>query len=270
MDALARQDSTAIGEAMGAYMTEKSGDNLEVLFKRYGTGDENKTPSQNPMQNSYNFFPEPQPKAPEDISPTPRLRISSRRPVLAISPTSKIQAQLAILRMVPIRLQNISPSLVCYCIRSPVEIHTLSAPVPRFLQKSIPNIFSHPLDLEILSRHVRYISKIISFPRLSAILKPSGERNHGAPSDITDLNAVKEYLKKAALSAWHPTSTCAMLPLDKGGVVSEKLIVYETKNLRIVDASIFPVSARGNRQTTMYAVAGKAADLIREDHGNKV
>ncbi|TEY57742.1 hypothetical protein BOTCAL_0206g00140 [Botryotinia calthae] len=93
-----------------------------------------------------------------------------------------------------------------------------------------------------------------------------GRTNHGAPSDITDLDAVKEYVKKAALSAWHPTSTRAMLPLEKGGVVSEKLIVYGTKNWMIVNASIFPLSTRGNCQTTVCAVAEKAADMIRGAH----
>ncbi|KAF7957043.1 hypothetical protein EAE96_004364 [Botrytis aclada] len=133
-----------------------------------------------------------------------------------------------------------------------------------------PRYLSHPLDLEILSRYVRYISKIISSPPLSTLLEPSGRRNHGAPADFTDLDAVKQDVEKAALSAWYPTSTCAMLPLEKGGAVSEKLIVYGTKIVRIVDASIFPLSTRGNFQTTVYEVAEKAADFIRGDHGMKV
>ncbi|KAJ8071801.1 hypothetical protein OCU04_002115 [Sclerotinia nivalis] len=128
-----------------------------------------------------------------------------------------------------------------------------------------PKYLSHPLDLEILFRHIRYISKIVSWAPLSSLLKPSGRKNHGAPEDMNDLDAIEEYVKKAALSAWHPTSTCAMLPLEKGGVVSEKLVVYGTRNLRIVDASIFLLSTRGNCQTTAYAVAEKAADLIKSD-----
>lgn len=126
---------------------------------------------------------------------------------------------------------------------------------------------SHPLDLEILARHVRYISKIVSSPPLKEVLKENGRRNHGFPSDIEDLDEVKEYVKKATLSSWHPTSTCAMLPREKGGVVSDKLVVYGTRNLRIVDASIFPLSTRGNCQTTVYAVAEKAADIVKGDYG---
>jgi choline dehydrogenase-like flavoprotein len=54
-----------------------------------------------------------------------------------------------------------------------------------------------------------------------------------------------------------------MLPKEKGGVVDEKLVVYGTRNLRLVDASIFPLIPRGNIISTVYAVAEKAADIIK-------
>jgi choline dehydrogenase-like flavoprotein len=129
-----------------------------------------------------------------------------------------------------------------------------------------PKYLSNPVDLEILARHVRYIAQIVSSEPLKSFLKPGGKRNYGAPENMDDLTQIKKYVKKAALSAWHPTSTCAMLPLEKGGVVNEKLIVYGTKNLRIVDASVFPLATRGNCQTTVYAVAEKAADIIKMDY----
>lgn len=58
-----------------------------------------------------------------------------------------------------------------------------------------------------------------------------------------------------------------MLPFEKGGVVSDKILVYGTKNLRIVDTSVIPLSTRGNCQTTVYAVGEKAADLIKAGNG---
>ncbi|KAI9645652.1 hypothetical protein NHQ30_006394 [Ciborinia camelliae] len=130
-----------------------------------------------------------------------------------------------------------------------------------------PQYLSHPLDLEILARHVRYINQIISSAPLTSFLKPHGKRNHGAPENMQDLEEIKKYVRRAALSSWHPTSTCAMLPRAKGGVVSENLVVYGTENLRIVDASVFPLATRGNCQSTVYAVAERAADLVRCDYG---
>jgi choline dehydrogenase len=40
---------------------------------------------------------------------------------------------------------------------------------------------------------------------------------------------------------YHPSSTCAMLPLELGGVVDPNLKVYGTANVRVVDASVFPI-----------------------------
>lgn len=54
-----------------------------------------------------------------------------------------------------------------------------------------------------------------------------------------------------------------MLPLELGGVVHPELRVYGTSNLRIVDTSVFPMVAAGHLMATMYAVAEKAADLIK-------
>ena len=48
-------------------------------------------------------------------------------------------------------------------------------------------------------------------------------------------------------------------------VVDERLRVYGTTNLRIVDSSVMPLISRGNIQTTAYAVAEKAVDIIKED-----
>ncbi len=56
-----------------------------------------------------------------------------------------------------------------------------------------------------------------------------------------------------------------MLPRETGGVVDPRLRVYGTKNLRVVDASVLPIVPRGNPQSSVYAVAERAVDLIRED-----
>jgi choline dehydrogenase-like flavoprotein len=54
-----------------------------------------------------------------------------------------------------------------------------------------------------------------------------------------------------------------MMPLEKGGVVDAKLTVHGTVNLRVVDASVFPMQLRGNIQSTVYAIAEYAADMIK-------
>ncbi|KAI1311369.1 glucose-methanol-choline oxidoreductase-like protein [Xylaria venustula] len=156
---------------------------------------------------------------------------------------------------------------VAICLLQPLSrgyVHIKSAD-PFAPVQANPRYLTHPLDLELFARHMSYISEIVSAEPLTSLLKPNGRRNVAAPSDITDIEAMKEYLRKTTMSSWHPTSTCAMLPLDKGGVVNERLLVHGTSNLRVVDASVFPITTRGNPMATVYAVAERAADFIKED-----
>jgi choline dehydrogenase len=46
-------------------------------------------------------------------------------------------------------------------------------------------------------------------------------------------------------------------------VVDAHLLVYDTTNLRVVDASILPLQISAHLQSTLYGVAEKAADLIK-------
>lgn len=62
------------------------------------------------------------------------------------------------------------------------------------------------------------------------------------------------------MTEYHPCGTCAI-----GQVVDEKLKVHGVKGLRVVDASVFPGNVSGNILSTVYAVAERAVDLIKED-----
>lgn len=123
-----------------------------------------------------------------------------------------------------------------------------------------PRYLSHPIDLELLARHVQFLERLARSPPLSQYIKPNGRRNHST-AYVEDFNAAEDYIRSTALSCYHPAGTCAMLPRNEGGVVNSRLIVYGTRNVRVVDASIMPLTPRSNLQSTVYAVAEKAADL---------
>lgn len=53
-----------------------------------------------------------------------------------------------------------------------------------------------------------------------------------------------------------------MLSRELGGVVDEELRVYGTDNVRVVDASVIPLQVTGHLVATIYAIAGRAADII--------
>jgi len=138
-------------------------------------------------------------------------------------------------------------------------------------QKAIldPKYLSHPLDVELHARHVQYLDKIVETQPMASFLKPGGKRSSES-AQVKDLDAAKSYLIKTSTSNWHATSTCAMMSREMGGVVNNRLIVYGTKNLRIVDSSIMPMIPRANTQSTVYAVAERAADFIKEEHSLNV
>ena len=61
----------------------------------------------------------------------------------------------------------------------------------------------------------------------------------------------------------HPSCSCPMMPQAMGGCVSSDLLVYGTKKLSIIDTSIMPIIPAAHLQAGMYAVAEKAADIIK-------
>lgn len=120
-----------------------------------------------------------------------------------------------------------------------------------------PKYLSHPLDIEVLARHLCYTEQTIGKAEpLASQLKPREDR-------FSDLEAAREYVKKTTKGAHHYTGTCSMMPRELGGVVDESLRVYGTKNLRVCDSSIIPLTPNANPQATVYGVAELAATLIK-------
>ncbi|KAL8828360.1 MAG: hypothetical protein Q9170_006639 [Blastenia crenularia] len=147
---------------------------------------------------------------------------------------------------------------------------------PRRLPIADPRFMSHPLDAEVLGHHVKALDQFLEAEPFTNLLKPGGRRLPAgsplfAPEAIHDktktLDAAREHARTYVRSTSHPVGTCSMLPKDKGGVVDTRLKIYGIQDLRIVDASVFPMVPRGNIQSTVYAVAERAADFVKEQWG---
>jgi choline dehydrogenase-like flavoprotein len=133
------------------------------------------------------------------------------------------------------------------------------------------NYLSHPLDTEILARHLLLIERLFQQPTFTAITKPTGNRlPRSFPRPVTSLEYAKKILPINAATNYHPSSTCSMMREELGGVVDERLRVYGTANVRVCDASVLPMIPRGNILTAVYAFAEKAVEIICREEGSHV
>ncbi|CAG8980486.1 hypothetical protein HYALB_00013122 [Hymenoscyphus albidus] len=126
-----------------------------------------------------------------------------------------------------------------------------------------PNYFM--LEWDALSQGAvgKYIRKIINTAPLSDSL--TSETTPGlsvVPQNATDAQWAS-WVKTSYRSNFHPVATAAMMPKEVGGVVDSNLKVYGTTNVRVIDASILPFQVCGHLVSTLYAVAERAADLIK-------
>ncbi|KAJ2935961.1 hypothetical protein H1R20_g1134, partial [Candolleomyces eurysporus] len=117
-------------------------------------------------------------------------------------------------------------------------------------------------DIGVLVEGVKLARRLIQAKPLAAI---QAKELAPGPSIQTD-DQIVDYARQHAGTTFHPLGTAAMLPREKGGVVDHNLRVYGTKNLRVVDASIIPVQIGAHPTATIYAIAEKAADLIKSGH----
>ncbi|KAJ4291454.1 hypothetical protein N0V88_006050 [Collariella sp. IMI 366227] len=128
-----------------------------------------------------------------------------------------------------------------------------------------PKYNSNPLDLELLARAVQFVERLVdpATPFGGQVLKQGGKRQPEIRAD--SLDEAREIVRQRQISVFHVAGSCAMRPREDGGVVDEGLRVYGTRGLRVVDASVIPIEPVGNIQSVVYAVAERAADLIKLD-----
>lgn len=125
-----------------------------------------------------------------------------------------------------------------------------------------PKYLSRPYDLEVLRAAFQLGTRVASAPPLRDHLVGRGTPSAEA---IQTQDQLDEYIRTNLSPVFHPLGTAAMAPRELGGVVSPKLVVYGTKNLRVVDASVIPLTIGTHPQLTVYAIAEKAVDLILAD-----
>jgi choline dehydrogenase-like flavoprotein len=124
--------------------------------------------------------------------------------------------------------------------------------------------FSNPLDLQVAIPIVGFVRKFNSLNAFAGLGAVELEPGLNVTSDA----AIAKFLTSSFAPTFaHPAGTASMLPEEHGGVVSPDLTVYGVKGLSVVDASIIPYLPATHICTTVYAVAERAANLIKSRTG---
>lgn len=130
------------------------------------------------------------------------------------------------------------------------------------LHKQSPRIdldfFAHPADEDVLAAGITAVdrafrSESLDGRTLRRVIPPP-------EIDLEDEQQIRNYVKQNSMLLNHNLGTCAM-----GRVVDERLLVKGVIGLRVVDCSVIPDQISANPMATVYALAERAADLVRED-----
>ncbi|KAF9070237.1 glucose-methanol-choline oxidoreductase, partial [Rhodocollybia butyracea] len=113
-----------------------------------------------------------------------------------------------------------------------------------------PGYFTDDFDLDVLVSTVKFIRKVARTGGFQEML--GSEVDPG--TDIQSDSDILEYIKNFGNSEFHTVGSAAMLPREKGGVVSPELKVYGTDNIRVVDLSILPLQISAHPMSTLYGV----------------
>ncbi|PSN75402.1 glucose-methanol-choline oxidoreductase-like protein [Corynespora cassiicola Philippines] len=130
-----------------------------------------------------------------------------------------------------------------------------------------PNYYDHETDGIIGIHSFRYLREILRHPALAqfTIGENAGEISPGPAVADDDDEAILQYIRNNTIPNWHASGTNQMLPEADGGVVDPRLRVYGVDGLRVIDVSIMPVLPDVNILASVYMIAEKGAEMLKED-----
>ncbi|TFY81393.1 hypothetical protein EWM64_g2620 [Hericium alpestre] len=130
-------------------------------------------------------------------------------------------------------------------------------------------ILTSPFDVFVLEQGILAAKKFLSASAWdNYIIAPGSGLDAGIPLDgSVNTTALESYIRTQATPGWRETGTAKMSPKGaRWGVVDPDFRVKNVQGLRVVDASVFPEIPSLHTQIPIYAIAERAADLIKGSH----
>ena len=138
---------------------------------------------------------------------------------------------------------------------------TLKSKHATTLPKINPNWLTHPADQEVAVAWYKRLREVWDTPELRSIRVGDEEAFPGLDKSTDE--EILEVIRESMMTVWHAACTNKMgRKEDPMAVVDSKARVFGVENLRVVDASAFPLLPPGHPQSTIYALAEKIADSI--------
>jgi choline dehydrogenase-like flavoprotein len=125
------------------------------------------------------------------------------------------------------------------------------------------NTFQNPVDADVMIALTRYNCKHWASKELAHYepVETAPSAHYQADEEIFQCSIEQETLQPTFA---HPSGGCSMMPENLGGCVRSELLVYGVNWLSFIDASIIPLIPAAQFQATMYAIAEKAAEIIKK------
>ncbi|RDW65169.1 hypothetical protein BP5796_09861 [Coleophoma crateriformis] len=128
-----------------------------------------------------------------------------------------------------------------------------------------PNYFAHPLDKKLQVMTTRQVREVYNTEPLASFITAETTPGFSVVPKNATYQEWEKWVEDNFTSVWHNIATLSCMKEELGGAVDNRLKVYGIDNVRAIDASVLPVQLSAHLSSSLYGIALKAANMIKQD-----
>ena len=132
---------------------------------------------------------------------------------------------------------------------------------PKVKPSILYNFFRDGATMDALREGLKICRKLVAQPAFA----PHLEREVDPGPEVESDGAIEAFIRQTVGTLFHPVGTCSMGVGPEAVVDPLSMRVHGVSGLRVVDASVMPAIVSANTMAATYAIAEKAADLIKRE-----